>query len=209
MELTINNIYRYKSSKSSYLDFRFKFLGMGEGCLKNWHHYINMDNGENCYMVLDPADIHPDNEEENPIETISLQPESTETIQAKPTETNHVEPTESATIDEKPEPLIVNPTADEKPAHRKRGRRKSAKTIEREQRKKEQEERRMMERRRAQFLIQQQQEQQRKERNRQKAISVFAGVLAAAAVIGVIFVGIGALGLLAFFGAGGMLAEAD
>lgn len=157
----------------------------------------------------------PNKQSSEPIETMqpepaeAIQPEPTETIKPEPAGTIKPEPTETATTGEKPEPIMVNPITDKKPARRKRGRPKSQKTIEREQRKKEQEERMMMESRRDQFLMQQQQEQQRRERNRQQAISVFAGVLAAAAVIGVIFIGIGALGLLAFFGAGGMLAEAD
>lgn len=219
----------YRNTKFPGTDFAGEYIGMGTGIYDGWTHYYRLkadgSRGEECYMKMTPEEITEHDSQKDAINALQspviaseinhpFQPISSDT--AKGTAAT----VEDAKTDEEKigdvlqqlkqfqgntngngEPVVVSSPTPQPQQKKKRHRRTKAEMAaaraEAARLQAEEEERQRME-----------QESEQKKKVREQWLNIFAGVVAALVVIGVVVMGAGAIALLAFAGAGGLLAKA-
>lgn len=220
----------YRNTKFPGTAFAGEYIDMGTGIYDGWTHYYRLkadgSRGEECYMKIAPEEITEHDSQTDAINALQssviaseinhpFQPISSDTAKgtvATVEDTNSDEEKIEDVLqqlkqfqgnkDGNSEPVVVAPSPTPQPQQKKKRHRRTkaemaAARAEAARLQAEEEERQRME-----------QEAEQKKKVREQWLNLFAGVVAALVVIGVVVMGAGAIALLAFAGAGGLLAKA-
>lgn len=219
----------YRNTKFPGTDFAGEYIGMGTGIYDGWTHYYRLkadgSRGEECYMKMTPEEITEHDSQKDAINALQspviaseinhlFQPISSDTAKGTAATVDETKTDEEkigdvlqqlkqfqGNTDGNGEPVVVSSPTPQPQQKKKRHRRTKAEMAaaraEAARLQAEEEERQRME-----------QEAEQKKKVREQWLNIFAGVVAALVVIGVVVMGAGAIALLAFAGAGGLLAKA-